>query len=184
MYAPHGRRRLRRCQSFHRGVGLLRAGAPWHIFGGTSVASPIVASIAALAGGPWANSPASYLYAETGALHDVVSGSNGSCGGTYLCTAVAGYDGPTGFGTPNTTAAFVGAPAAPDFSIARPSPSSLNLTTGTNGSSAITLTPQNGLTGMVNLSVDPPSDLNPTLSLSSVDISSATPQATLTIPWS
>src|SRR5206468_5449845 len=29
------------------------------------------------------------------------SGSNGSCGGTYLCTAGVGYDGPTGIGSPN-----------------------------------------------------------------------------------
>jgi hypothetical protein len=39
-------------------------------------------------------------------LNDVVGGSNGSCGGTYLCTAITGYDGPTGLGTPNGTAAF------------------------------------------------------------------------------
>jgi len=31
-------------------------------------------------------------YANTGALYDVTSGSNGSCGGTYFCTARAGYD--------------------------------------------------------------------------------------------
>ena len=35
------------------------------------------------------------------ALYDVTSGSNGSCGGSYLCTAGVGYDGPTGLGTPN-----------------------------------------------------------------------------------
>ena len=33
-------------------------------------------------------------------LFDVVSGSNGSCGGSYLCTGVLGRDGPTGNGTP------------------------------------------------------------------------------------
>ena len=57
-------------------------------------------------------------YATPSALNDVVSGSNGSCGGTYLCTGVAGYDGPTGLGTPNGAAAFapggvVGAPSSP-----------------------------------------------------------------------
>ena len=45
-------------------------------------------------------------YAHTGALNDVVGGSNGSCGGSYLCTAVGGFDGPTGLGTPNGTGAF------------------------------------------------------------------------------
>jgi hypothetical protein len=39
-------------------------------------------------------------------LFDVTSGSNGSCGGSYLCTSGAGYDGPTGLGTPNGTGAF------------------------------------------------------------------------------
>ena len=155
----------------------------WYIFGGTSVAAPIVASIAALGGGPWTNSTASYLYGQPGALHDVVSGSNGSCG-TYLCNAVAGFDGPTGLGTPNTTAAFTGAPASPSpTSRSTRRPHRCILTPGgVDGSSAITLTAQGGLTGMVDLSVDPASDLNPTLSPSSVDLSSATPQATLTIP--
>jgi hypothetical protein len=38
----------------------------------------------------------------------VVGGSNSPrrCNPTYLCTAVAGYDGPTGLGTPNGTGAF------------------------------------------------------------------------------
>ena len=41
-------------------------------------------------------------------LNDVTSGSNGSCGGSYLCTAGPGYDGPTGLGTPNGVTAFQG----------------------------------------------------------------------------
>jgi hypothetical protein len=36
----------------------------------------------------------------------VTSGSNGSCGGSYLCTGKVGYDGPTGDGTPKGTGAF------------------------------------------------------------------------------
>jgi hypothetical protein len=36
----------------------------------------------------------------------VKKGSNGNCGGSYLCTAKKGYDGPTGLGTPNGTGAF------------------------------------------------------------------------------
>jgi hypothetical protein len=35
------------------------------------------------------------------AFFDVSSGSNGSCGESYLCTGKAGFDGPTGNGTPN-----------------------------------------------------------------------------------
>ena len=33
-------------------------------------------------------------------------GSNGTCGGTYYCTGLPGYDGPTGLGTPNGIKAF------------------------------------------------------------------------------
>ena len=77
----------------------------WMVFGGTSVAAPIVASVYALAGNGSSISSASYVYAHR-VLNDVVGGSNGSCGGTYLCTAITGYDGPTGLGTPNGTAAF------------------------------------------------------------------------------
>jgi subtilase family serine protease len=80
----------------------------WNVYGGTSAASPIIASVYALAGTPSSGSnPASFPYANTGALNDVTSGSNGDCS-DYLCTAGSGYDGPTGLGTPNGTAAFTG----------------------------------------------------------------------------
>jgi subtilase family serine protease len=78
----------------------------WLVFGGTSVAAPVVASVYALAGnGATAASP-SYAYAHSSSLFDVTIGSNGSCGGSYLCTAKPGYDGPTGLGTPNGVSAF------------------------------------------------------------------------------
>ena len=38
----------------------------------------------------------------------MISGSNGTCSPAVLCTAGAGWDGPTGLGTPNGTAAFSG----------------------------------------------------------------------------
>ncbi|MFE2249460.1 putative Ig domain-containing protein [Streptomyces lavendulae] len=81
----------------------------WNVYGGTSASAPIVAAVYALAGTPAAGSyPSSYPYAHTASLNDVTSGANGSCGSSYLCTAKAGYDGPTGLGTPNGTAAFAG----------------------------------------------------------------------------
>jgi subtilase family serine protease len=76
----------------------------WWIFGGTSVASPIVASVFALAGNTATNNPA-YLYANAANLNDITSGANGNCGAP-LCVAGAGWDGPTGLGTPNGIAAF------------------------------------------------------------------------------
>ncbi len=83
----------------------------WRIFGGTSVAAPIVAAMYALAANPAnpanpASQPPSFPYQGVAALNDVVSGNNGFCSGSYLCTAGVGYDGPTGLGTPNTAAAF------------------------------------------------------------------------------
>jgi subtilase family serine protease len=81
----------------------------WEVFGGTSASSPIIASVYALAGTPSSGStPASFPYAHTGSLNDVVSGSNGSCSSSYLCTAKSGFDGPTGLGTPNGVTAFKG----------------------------------------------------------------------------
>ena len=81
----------------------------WEVFGGTSASSPIIASVYALAGTPSDGStPASFPYSHTDALNDVTSGSNGDCSGSYLCTSGPGYDGPTGLGTPNGTAAFAG----------------------------------------------------------------------------
>ncbi|MFI9719994.1 putative Ig domain-containing protein [Streptomyces sp. NPDC052396] len=79
----------------------------WNVYGGTSASSPIIAAVYALAGTPAAGSyPASYPYAHPSALNDITTGANGSCTPAYLCTTGPGYDGPTGLGTPNGTAAF------------------------------------------------------------------------------
>lgn len=78
----------------------------WLVFGGTSVGAPIIASIYALAGNASSVNYGSYSYSHTNSLNDITSGSNGSCGGSYLCTAQPGYDGPTGLGTPNGTGGF------------------------------------------------------------------------------
>jgi len=78
----------------------------WLVFGGTSVASPIIASVYALAGNATTLTYGSYPYGHTSALNDVTSGSNGSCSGSALCTAGTGWDGPTGLGTPSGTGAF------------------------------------------------------------------------------
>jgi subtilase family serine protease len=81
-------------------------GRNWFVFGGTSVAAPIIGGVYALSGNT-AGTPASLAYtAPAGSLFDVKSGSNGTCSPAYLCTGVTGYDGPSGLGTPNGTAAF------------------------------------------------------------------------------
>jgi hypothetical protein len=106
----------------------------WCTIGGTSLASPLIASVYALAGGPASGRYAARtLYenaaAKPGSLHDVVSGSNGecvvpfeeetglsgctpaeeaaaSCASHLICLAGSGYDGPSGLGTPDGVAAF------------------------------------------------------------------------------
>ena len=80
----------------------------WLQVGGTSLSSPLLAAVYALAGntGSINNGSALYANAGTSSLHDVTTGSNGSCSPAYLCTAGAGYDGPTGVGSPNGTGAF------------------------------------------------------------------------------
>ncbi|CAL8979585.1 hypothetical protein CELL_03232 [Cellulomonas sp. T2.31MG-18] len=81
-------------------------GANWLVFGGTSVAAPIVGAVFARDGVPSTGYAAANLYANATSLYDVTSGSNGTCTSkrstatAYLCTARTGYDGPTGNGTP------------------------------------------------------------------------------------
>jgi subtilase family serine protease len=77
----------------------------WLVFGGTSVASPLIASVYALAGNT-ASIDNNYPYTHATALTDVTSGSNGTCPTSQWCHAGTGWDGPTGLGTPNGTGAF------------------------------------------------------------------------------
>jgi subtilase family serine protease len=77
----------------------------WAQVGGTSESAPIIAAVYALSGNTsgYANA---IPYAHPSALFDVTSGSNGSCPTTQWCNARAGWDGPTGLGTPNGISAF------------------------------------------------------------------------------
>ena len=69
----------------------------WQVYGGTSVAAPIIGGIVAATGETFVpGSP----YANTDSLFDITTGNNGTCGVSYFCKAGVGYDGPTGLGTP------------------------------------------------------------------------------------
>lgn len=70
----------------------------WQIVGGTSAASPLVAGIYALTKNGGAT--AQFAYVNATAFYDVTTGKNGTCT-TAMCKAAAGWDGPTGIGTPN-----------------------------------------------------------------------------------
>lgn len=107
--------------------GILFGTSSWCVIGGTSVAAPLWAGIIGnrgpiagssfppeCAGVTTQNRIGCFLYFKAASLAngvysynasnsqtwDVNSGSNGSCGSSILCTAKAGYDGPTGLGTP------------------------------------------------------------------------------------
>jgi len=81
------------------GLAVFNAGAGgWVVIGGTSAAAPLVAGIYA-AYGIGANN-AAYSYQHASQFFDVTTGKNGNCG-TALCNAGAGWDGPTGIGSPN-----------------------------------------------------------------------------------
>jgi hypothetical protein len=106
----------------------------WQTIGGTSLSSPLVTSLYALAGGSGGvEYPAQTPYNHLGhgsSLYDVTKGGNGfcdaealslcnllgeatsifgrvDCEGTTACNAAPGFDGPSGVGTPNGLGAFV-----------------------------------------------------------------------------
>jgi len=111
----------------------------WLPVGGTSLATPLIASVFALAGGAdGVEYPARTLYENQikrpGSLHDVETGSNGECAKPFnseglsgcsaseeaascsqraICLAGPGYNGPTGVGTPDGISAFEPTTAVP-----------------------------------------------------------------------
>jgi PKD repeat protein len=106
----------------------------WGTVGGTSLASPLITSTFALAGGSGdVEYPAKTLYENRdkspASLHDIESGSNGECSKSFnyetglsgcaaleeagnsckseaICLAGPSYDGPSGVGTPDGVGAF------------------------------------------------------------------------------
>ena len=137
----------------------------WIAMGGTSVASPIIAATFALAGSPGAGTyPASYLYADTADLDDVIGGNNNvtgqSCTVTYLCNGVTGYDGPTGLGTPNGVTAFMAGPHLAVSGLPSPTVAGVahNLTVTAKDASGNTAT---GYTGTVHFTSSDPAAVLP-----------------------
>ncbi|CAM5532784.1 putative Ig domain-containing protein [Streptomyces griseorubiginosus] len=119
-------------------------GSGWAVYGGTSASAPIIAGVYALAGTPGSSDyPAKYPYSHTGNLYDVTSGNNGSCSPSYFCTATTGYDGPTGWGTPNGTTAFT-AGTSTGNTVTVTNPGSQSTTTGGTVSLQISATDSAG----------------------------------------
>ena len=78
--------------------------------GGTSVSTPINAAVFALAGNASTLNAAQSFYQSSNQayLYDITTGFDGGCSRkySYLCTGEVGYDGPTGWGTPNGIGAY------------------------------------------------------------------------------
>jgi PKD repeat protein len=124
----------------------IKRGKNWITIGGTSLSTPVVAGMYALAGGSnGITSPALTLYGHQGdsSLFDVKQGGNGfcddngaacgidalfeeffeepfriDCEGTTACNATTGFDGPSGVGAPSSLNLFK--PLAPVGAITPP----------------------------------------------------------------
>ncbi len=84
-------------------------GSSWFIIGGTSLASPLIASMYALGDDVPAGTSAvtlPYQNASANTLHDIISGNDCASLGQSSCTATAGFDTPTGLGSPKSLALF------------------------------------------------------------------------------
>jgi PKD repeat protein len=142
----------------------------WETFGGTSVGTPLIASLYALVGGANGTSyPALTLYGHLGdsaSLYDVTEGSNGfcdgepsfycgrpnvesgyvlDCEGTSACNAGSGYDGPSGVGTPNGLEAFT--PLFPTAVITPPESARAEVPASFNGRRSTDPYPGGSVTG-------------------------------------
>jgi subtilase family serine protease len=171
-------------------------GCTANAYGGTSFAAPMWAGYLALANQQAASNgspapgfidPAIYPLGlssgYTTAFHDITSGGDGPF------TTTAGYDLPTGWGTPNG-AGLINAltiPAGPNFTLTA-SPSSITMTQGTNATSTITVTPEDGFSGSVTLAASGlPSGVtaafnpNPTTSTSTLTLTASATAATGTV---
>jgi subtilase family serine protease len=97
------------------GSAVFTTSSGWMQVGGTSLAAPLIAAVFALKDTVSANiKPAATLYANAGtsAFRDVTAGTDDAgkygvpCTHTSACNAVAGYDLPTGVGSPNGITGF------------------------------------------------------------------------------
>jgi hypothetical protein len=91
-------------------TSLPRSFRGWLEVDGTSASSPLVSGMIGSVGSGGLR-PADLYAGPADAFHDVTTGANGFCQGSYMCTGVPGYDGPTGLGTPKGVDSFALPPA-------------------------------------------------------------------------
>ena len=75
------------------------ASGGWLQYGGTSLATPLIAAYEAITGVD--GTTPQWAYTDSALLNDPTTGWSGDCGQPilYICDAAVGYDGPTGIGS-------------------------------------------------------------------------------------
>ncbi len=134
-----------------------KRGRDWVTIGGTSLSTPLISSLYALAGGgDGVSYPSLTLYGHLGDsadLYDVTEGGNGfcdygglacganehygveiDCEGTTACNAGPGFDGPSGVGTPKSLSLFE--PLLPSARITPPGAPKVSLPASFSGLSS------------------------------------------------
>lgn len=165
--------------------------AGWTVIGGTSLASPLVASIFAATGR--AGAGPSFPYENSADFWDVTSGSNGTCSPSYLCTAGPGYDGPTGMGTPNGAAMLGGSGSGSGSSSGGGSGSGSSGGgsgsgsgggTGGGGPSVTLVSPANGATLTGNATISIVADVTSSVGIADVVLEWMQPSGTVAVDCS
>jgi hypothetical protein len=91
----------------------------WHIIGGTSLSTALIASMYALGSDVPAGTKAAalpYQKATSSNMHDITSGNDCNFAGQHNCTARTGFDVPSGLGSPKGLAIFrASSPGAPTY---------------------------------------------------------------------
>ncbi|HET9721842.1 MAG TPA: hypothetical protein VFP32_02320 [Candidatus Saccharimonadales bacterium] len=119
----------------------INVNSTWYQVGGTSLATPIIASIFALTGGVPSGTVAStvpYTRFSGTNFHDVTTGSDCVGANTTHCNAAIGFDTPSGLGTPNGLNGFAALPSQPALSATTVDQTHINLSwTASTASSGI-----------------------------------------------
>lgn len=175
-------------------VALLSPGTTtvrWVSAGGTSLATPqwagliaVTNALRAAAGKVALGQPHAALYQQIGAVptqyaaafKDVASGSNGSC---TTCTAKAGYDTPTGWGTPNVGALWSSLSGATVAS----NPTTPVATGPTLTTTSLTGTAGKGFTGTIGYAAPGASSLSITISGAPSGMGFASTSGGIAVSW-
>ncbi|WP_422017824.1 S53 family peptidase [Roseateles sp.] len=166
----------------------------WVSAGGTSLATPQWAGLVAVAnalrvasGKTVLGQPHAAVYQQIGAVptqyasafKDIASGSNGSC---TTCTAKAGYDTPTGWGTPNAAALLTSLSGA-SVTGSSPTPATPVASGPTLTTTSLSGTAGKAFTGTIGYSAPGASSLSISIAGAASGMGFAASSTGLTVTW-